>query len=133
MKRRPASTGLEGAPDIMLLTMAGLMVAVVWLAAHAQEKSLPPISLPASDAAAPAAPSDREVRVTLRPEGDRIGVWVEDRRIGGGLDALEEALVQSRARAVTLRADAGTRWDAVLTAMSAAARLELAVSVAANP
>ncbi len=31
MRRVQPGSGLEGAPDIMLLTMAGLMVAIVWL------------------------------------------------------------------------------------------------------
>ena len=41
MSRPNAGTGLEGAPDIMLLTMAALMVAIVWLVSIAHETAPP--------------------------------------------------------------------------------------------
>lgn len=142
MKRRDAApTGLEAAPDIMLLTMAGLMVAVVWLTAHAQERTLPPIQLPQSEAAAFARTQDAPLQVTLRPSPESaaesqgqsaVEVWINDQRLDGGMDALEAALLRGGGSSMTLRADAGTRWDAVLQAMSVAAKLDWEVSVAAD-
>ncbi len=127
-------TGLEGAPDIMLLTMAALMVAIVWLVSHAQETTLPPIELPKSSANALGSADAAALNVTLRPTS--LGppeVWLEDRRVAGGIRGLEAALASSHASAITLRADADTRWEDGLGAMSAAGRLGLAVSVAARP
>jgi len=150
MKRRGelSSSGLEAAPDIMMLTMAGLMVAIVWLTAHAQESTLPPIDLPQSDAAALGLSTRPPLQVTLRParfsqtgsqadattasSTDAVEVWIEDRRLAGGVASLEAALRRSGVGVMTLRADAGTRWEAVLEAMSAAAKLEWQVNVAAD-
>lgn len=131
MERASPGTGLEGAPDIMLLTMAALMVAIVWLVSQAQEKALPPIDLPSSEVASLGSQDAASVNVTLRP-GPRgeLEVFLEDRLIPGGLTELETALEQTGAGAVTLRADADTRWQDGLEAMSAAARLRLPVSVA---
>ncbi len=127
-------TGLEGAPDIMLLTMAALMVALVWLVSHAHEMTLPPIDLPSSDASRLGSAAAAAVNVTLRPGADgSLEVWLDERRVAGGLAGLDSVLAASGAAAVTLRADAGTRWEDGLGAMSSAARLGLAVSVAAEP
>ena len=134
MRRWNPGTGLEGAPDIMLLMMAALMVAIVWLVSHAQETTLPPIELPKSSANALGSADAAALNVTLRPTSSgEPEVWLEDRRVAGGLRGLEAALAGSRASAITLRADADTRWEDGLGAMSAAGRLGLAVSVAANP
>ncbi len=127
-------TGLEGAPDIMLLTMAALMVAIVWLVSHAHEMTLPPIDLPSSDASSLGGADAAAVNVTLRPgAGGSLEVWLDAMRVAGDLAGLDAVLAASGAVAVTLRADAGTRWEDGLEAMSAAARLGLAVSVAAEP
>ena len=134
MRRWNHGTGLEGAPDIMLLTMSALMVAIVWLVSHAHETTLPPIDLPSSDASRLGSMDAAAVNVTLRPDaGGSIEVWLEDARVTDDLAGLESALAASGAGAVTLRADASTRWEDGLGAMSAAARLGLAVSVAAEP
>lgn len=133
MRRANPGTGLEGAPDIMLLTMAALMVAIVWLVSHAQEATLPPIDLPESDASARGSSSTAAVNVTLRPSSDGVQVWLQDRRLAAGLDGLEAALARSGAASVTLRADRDTRWEDGLVAMSAAGRLGLSISVAADP
>lgn len=133
MRRPNPATGLEGAPDIMLLTMAALMVAIVWLVSQAHEATLPPIELPSSDASRLGSRAEAAVTVTLRPDGaGRIEVFLEDRALDGGLEALEMALRDSGASAVTLRADSRTSWQAGLEAMSAAARQGMAVSVAAE-
>ncbi len=126
-------TGLEGAPDVMLLTLAALMVAIVWLASHAHETTLPPIDLPSSDAGSIGSAEQPEARVTLRPGPDGLEVWLEDARVEGDLAGLEPALAKLGVGAVTLRADAATRWEAGLEAMSAAARLGLSVAVAVEP
>lgn len=134
MRRWNQGTGLEGAPDIMLLTMSALMVAIVWLVSHAHETTLPPIDLPSSDASRLGSADAAAVNVTLRPDaGGSIEVWLEDARVTDDLAGLESALAAVGAGAVTLRADASTRWEDGLGAMSAAARLGLAVSVAAEP
>jgi biopolymer transport protein ExbD len=134
MRRWNTGTGLEGAPDIMLLTMAALMVAIVWLVSYAHEATLPPIDLPTSGAGALGSADDAALNVTLRPSANRgLEVWLEDRPVAGGIHGLEAALAESGAPAVTLRADADTRWEDGLAAMSAAGRLGLAVSVAASP
>ena len=62
-----------------------------------------------------------------------LEVWLEDTRVADDLAGLELALEGLGAGAVTLRADASTRWEDGLAAMSVAARLGLAVSVAAEP
>ncbi len=134
MRRWNPGTGLEGAPDIMLLMMAALMVAIVWLVSHAQETTLPPIELPKSSANALGSADAAALNVTLRPTpSGEPEVWLEDRRVVGGIRGLEAALAGSHASAITLRADADTRWEDGLGAMSAAGRLGLAISVAANP
>ena len=134
MRHLQASTGLEAAPDIMLLTMAGLMVAIVWLSSLSHETSLPPIDLPSADAAGLGAESAAAVAVTLRPGPEGIlEVFVEETQIEGGLEGLIPALERAGARAVVLRADAATRWQDGLEAMSAAARLGLSLSVAVDP
>jgi biopolymer transport protein ExbD len=134
MRRWNQGTGLEGAPDIMLLTMSALMVAIVWLVSHAHETTLPPIDLPSSDASRLGSADAAAVNVTLRPAAvGSIEVWLEDARVADDLAGLESALAAAGAGAVTLRADASTRWEDGLGAMSAAARLGLAVSVAAEP
>ncbi len=134
MRRWNPGTGLEGAPDIMLLMMAALMVAIVWLVSHAQETTLPPIERPKSSANALGSADAAALNVTLRPTpSGEPEVWLEDRRVVGGIRGLEAALAGSHASAITLRADADTRWEDGLGAMSAAGRLGLAVSVAANP
>ncbi len=125
---------MEGAPDIMLLTMAALMVVIVWLVSHAHEMTLPAIDLPSSDASSLGGADAAAVNVTLRPGADgALEVWLDEQRVAGGLAGLDSVLAASGAAAVTLRADAGTRWESGLEAMSAAARLGLAVSVAAEP
>jgi biopolymer transport protein ExbD len=132
-RRTSPGTGLEGAPDIMLLTMAALMVALVWLVSHA-ETALPPIDLPSSEAARIGTLDAAAVHVTLRPAASGSPeVWLEEEQVDGGLASLEEALAGAGAGAVTLRADAATRWEHGLEAMAAAARLGLPISVAASP
>jgi biopolymer transport protein ExbD len=132
MRRGGANTGLEGAPDIMLLTMAALMVAIVWLVSHAREQTLPPIVLPASAEARLGSAAQSSVNVTLRPgSAGHLEVWVEDRPIDGGLDGLESTLRDLGSLEVTLRADSTTRWEDVLRTMSVASRLGLEVAVAA--
>ncbi len=134
MQRWNYGTGLEAAPDIMLLTMAALMVAIVWLVSHAHETTLPAIDMPSSDAARLGSANAAAVNITLRPASDgSLEVWLEDTRVADDLAGLESALEGLGAGAVTLRADASTRWEDGLAAMSAAARLNLAVSVAAEP
>ena len=126
------ATGLEGAPDIMLLTMSALVVMVIWLVAHAQERTLPAIDLARSESATLGADLAAAAIVTLRQsDAGRLEVFVDDRRIAG-LDALESALDQAGATSVTLRAEPETGWQDVLTAMTAAAALDLPLSVAAN-
>jgi biopolymer transport protein ExbD len=127
-----ATTGLEAAPDIMLLTMAALMVAIVWLVAHASEATLPPIELPQSDAAALGASDAASLHVTLRPGETATLVWLDDAELEGGLDALEAALHGREAAAMTLRADARVPWQDALRAMSAGARSGLSLSIAAE-
>ena len=125
---------MEGAPDIMLLTMAALMVAIVWLVSHAHEMTLPAIDLPSSDASSLGGTDAAAVNVTLRPGADgALEVWLDEQRVAGDLAGLDSVLAASGAAAVTLRADAGTRWENGLEAMSSTARLGLAVSVAAEP
>ncbi len=133
MRRSPSSTGLEGAPDIMLLTMAALMVAIVWLVSHAHERTLPPISLPSSPEARLGETAAGMVNVTLRPGTDSdLEIYVEERRVEGGMEALESTLRDLGGLEVTLRADSSTRWEDVLGAMSVASRLGLEVAVAAT-
>ena len=115
----------------MLLTMAGLMVAVVWLASHAQESTLPPLSLPEAEAATLTPESPVDVHVTLKPGTGATQVFIEDALVAGGLGALENALARGGAGSITLRADATTPWSDVLAAMGVAAKLDLPVSVAA--
>jgi biopolymer transport protein ExbD len=135
MKRKaPSTTGLEAAPDIMLLTMAGLMVAVVWLASHARETTLPPLDLPEAEAARLGTETPAALHVTLRPApSGTTEVWLESDRVAAGIAGLEAALAAGRADAITLRADAATPWSDVLAAMGIAAKLSLPVSVAALP
>jgi len=121
----------------MLLTMAGLMVAIVWLSAHAQERTLPPIELPTSQAGSLGLREDTPLRVTLRPEtsargasADTARVFVEERELPGGIPQLETELEGRRGGTLTLRADAGLRWETVLEAMSAAAKWDISVNVA---
>ena len=131
MSRPNAGTGLESAPDIMLLTMAGLMVAIVWLASLAHETALPPIDLPSTDTATLGALDRAAAQVTLRPVGDGAPeVFLEQEPVAGGLEGLEAALRERSATAVVLRADETIRWRDALTAMSAAARLDLPISIA---
>ena len=133
MRRSPSSTGLEGAPDIMLLTMAALMVAIVWLVSHAHERTLPPIALPSSPEARLGETAAGMLNVTLRPGADSdLEIYVEERRVEGGLEALESTLRDLGGLEVTLRADSSTRWEDVLGAMSVASRLGLEVAVAAT-
>jgi len=118
----------------MLLTMAALMVAIVWLVSHVHEMTLPPIDLPSSDASILGSADAMAVNVTLRPTEDgSLEVWLDDVRVEDDLAGLESVLASSDAAGVTLRADAATRWEDGLEAMSAAARLGLAVSVATEP
>ena len=65
MSRANAGTGLEAAPDIMLLTMAALMVAIVWL----------DLAL-ARDLAAAHRPADERRRRSLGTRGGRQSVHV---------------------------------------------------------
>jgi biopolymer transport protein ExbD len=125
-------SGLEGAPDIMLLTMAGLMVAIVWLVAQAHEATLPEIDLPQSDASRLGETARAALYVSLRPGPGGLEVWIEGAPVPGGIAGLEQALSEAGAGSVTLRADASTPWEDGLAAMSAAARLGLPVSVAAE-
>jgi biopolymer transport protein ExbD len=133
MRRANPATGLEGAPDIMLLTMAALMVAIVWLVSQAHEATLPAIDLPSSEASRLGSRAEAAVTVTLRPaDSGGLEVFLEDRLLEAGLESLEAALGDSGASALTLRADSRTPWQAGLEAMSAAARQGMAVSVAAE-
>ena len=133
MRHVHPGSGLEGAPDIMLLTMAGLMVAIVWLVSHAHEATLPQIDLPQSEASRIGTRERAAVNVTLRPGDDGvIEVWIEEEPVQGGIEALEDALSGLGARSVTLRADSATPWKDGLRAMGVAARLGLPVSVAAS-
>ena len=133
-RRHPTATGLEAAPDIMLLTMAALMVAIVWLVSHAHEATLPPIDLPESSASQLGASDADTVSVTLRPDGaGGVLVFVEDAPLPGGVPELAAALEASGAHSMTLRADANTPWQPTLDAMTAAAEAGLSVQVAAEP
>lgn len=134
MRRVAQATGLEGAPDIMLLTMAALMVAIVWLVSHVHESTLPPIDLPSSEAASLGSDAAARVVVTLRPgpEG-ALEVFVDDVALAGGLDALAEPLASSDALGVTLRADAATDWNDALRAMTVISAAGLSIEVAAEP
>ena len=134
MRHLQPGTGLESAPDIMLLMMAALMVAIVWLSSLSHETALPPIDLPSADVAGLGTESAAAVAVTLRPgpEG-ALEVFVEQAPVAGGLKGLAPALERAGAGAVLLRADAATRWQDGLAAMSVAARLGLSVSVAVDP
>ena len=133
MARANVSTGLEAAPDIMLLTMAALMVAIVWLASLSHETSLPPIDLPTSDAAALGVQEAASVYVTLRPDPDgTLQVFLEEEPVPGGIDALAALLAERGAGSLTLRADADTRWEDGLSALSAAASAGMSVSVAVD-
>ncbi len=115
----------------MLLTMAGLMVAIVWLSAHAQEHTLPPLTLPESESGRLGLSQNSPLHVTLRPGADgAVSVYLEAELLRGGIAALEAALEAQQGRTLTLRADAELRWDAVLQAMSAAARWGIEVNVA---
>lgn len=133
MARPSASTGLEAAPDIMLLTMAALMVAIVWLVSHAHERTLPPVELPHAGEAQLGTGAATAVHVTLHPEEGVLQVYVDEARVEGGLSGLEQALRTSEAGELILRADADTRWEDSLAAMNVAARLELPLSVAGQP
>jgi biopolymer transport protein ExbD len=133
MRRENANTGLEGAPDIMLLTMAALMVAIVWLVSHAHEATLPPIELPSSPEARLGSTATTPLHVTLRArQGDRLELFVGDRAVEGGLTGLESELRGSGAREITLRADARSRWQDVLDVMTVGSRLGLRIAVAAG-
>ena len=133
MRRVQPSSGLEGAPDIMLLTMAGLMVAIVWLVSHAHEATLPQIDLPQSEASRIGAADRSAAHVTLSPGPEGVPrVWLEGEPVPGGLDGLEAALAEAQAGSVTLRADAAVTWENGLRALSVAAKLELPIAVAAN-
>ena len=133
MRRVQPSSGLEGAPDIMLLTMAGLMVAIVWLVSHAHEATLPQIDLPESEASRLGAADRSAVHVTLRPGPEGVlRVWLEGDPVPGGIDGLEAALAKADAGSVTLRADASVSWEDGLRALGVAAKLELPIAVAAN-
>lgn len=117
----------------MLLTMAGLMVAIVWLVAQAHEATLPEIDLPQSEASSLGESARASLNVSVRPaEGGGVDVWLEGERVAAGVEGLEHALEQAGASSVTLRADSSTRWEDGLRAMSVAARLGLPVSVAAE-
>ena len=134
MSRASASTGLEGAPDIMLLTMAALMVAIVWLVAHAHERTLPPIDLPEAEAARLGTRVAGSVALTLRPTAEgRVEAYLDERRVPGDLDGLEPALAALAASELVLRADANTLWQDSLSAMNVAARLGVPVAVAGEP
>ena len=133
MRRVQPGSGLEGAPDIMLLTMAGLMVAIMWLVSNAHEATLPEIDLPHSDASHLGESARASLNVSLRPsEGGGVDVWLEGERVPGGIDGLGELLSETGAGSVTLRADSSTRWEDGLRAMSVAARLGLPISVAVD-
>ncbi len=133
MARASVSTGLEAAPDIMLLTMAALMVAIVYLASLSHETSLPPIDLPTSDAAGLGVKEAASVYVTLRPDADgTLQVFLEEEPVTGGIEALAALLAERGAGSLTLRADAETRWEDGLSALSAAASAGMSVSVAVD-
>lgn len=127
-----ATVGLEAAPDIMMLTMAALMVAIVWLVAHASEATLPPVDLPESAAASLGASDRASVQVTLRPGEAGTEVWIDDERLDGGLAQLADALTERNAAGLTLRADERVPWRDALEAMTASASAGLPVSVAAD-
>ncbi len=134
MRRAPKSTGLEGAPDVMLLTMTGLMLALVWLIAHAHEETLPPINLPSVDGARLGSTSPMSITVTLRPVASGgLEVYVGDESVPSGLDGLESALSSAGGMELVLRADAETRWEHALRAMGIAARIGLPLAVAGEP
>ena len=133
MKRSHGSTGLEGAPDIMLLTMAALMVAIVWLVSHAQEMTLPPIELPKAEAARLGTRGASAVIVTLRVGDAGVEVFVDDRRVQGGIGALRAALTQREPGELVLRADAASRWEDSLYVMNLSAELGLPLVVSGSP
>jgi hypothetical protein len=117
----------------MLLTMAGLMVAIVWLVSQAHEATLPEIDLPHSDASRLGHSARASLNVSLRPsEGGGVDVWLEGEQVAGGIDGLEQLLSDTGAASVTLRADSSIRWEDGLRAMSIAARLGLPISVATD-
>ena len=133
MRRAQTSTGLEGAPDIMLLTMAGLMVVLVWLVSHVHEATLPPIDLAQSAESRLGSVDSATANVTLRPAGQKgsVDVWLDDEPVAGNLSGLAEALVTSGAASVTLRVDAATPWEHALQAMTVVSALDLEIQVAA--
>lgn len=127
-----ATAGLEGAPDIMLLTMAALMVAIVWLSKHAIEHTLPPVELPRVEGARLGDGLGDPIVVTLRPTGEHVDIFLGEARLDGGLSALRETLAASTARQMVLRADRGTPWEDALQIMDVASRQGLVLSVAGD-
>lgn len=118
----------------MLLTMSALMVAIVWLVAHAHERTLPPIELPRAEAAHLGTSVAGSVALTLRPAGaGGVEAYLDERRVPGDLDGLAQALVEAAPSEVVLRADASTRWEHSLRAMSAVASFGVPVAVAGEP
>ena len=133
MRRSQPSTGLEGAPDVMLLALAAVMVAVVWLVSHVHEATLPQIDLPSSEASRLGSSGAASINVTLRlADTGAPEVWVEDAVLPDGIDGLKAALDRSEVPAITLRADAGTRWEDALRVMTIAAQLGRPVNIAAD-
>jgi hypothetical protein len=130
-RRAPGSSGLEAAPDVMLLTMSGLMVSLVWLSALTHEQSVAGVDVAGRGAQGLSASDVLRLFVTLRSVDTGVDVFVGERRLAGGIDELAEVLARADARTrITLRAEGDVPWSEVLEAMSAAARLDLPVSVA---
>ena len=77
MRQLQPGTGLEGAPDIMLLMMAALMVAIVWLSSLSHETALPPIDLKSSECAGLGTAQAAAVAVTLIVWATTSGVLPE--------------------------------------------------------
>jgi hypothetical protein len=117
----------------MLLTMAGLMVVMVWLVSHVHEATLPPIDLPHSTESRLGSTDRSSASVTLRPAATAgaVDVWLDDEPVVGQLAGLESALATSGAGSVTLRVDAVTPWAQALAAMTIVSGLDLEIQVAA--
>jgi hypothetical protein len=61
-----------------------------------------------------------------------VEVYLEDARVPGDLDGLEEALRAALPTELVLRADARTAWQQALLTMNVAAKLRIPLSVAGD-
>ena len=119
----------------MLLTMAGLMVVMVWLVSHVHEATLPAIDLPHSTESRLGSAERTAANVTLRPAATagEVDVWLDEEPVAGRLAGLASALTSSGAASVTRRVDAATPWAQALDAMTVVSGLDLEIQVAAVP